>query len=129
MNASTRNPITTLTRANHSPDLGSFDNQLGNSASRKNGNARPLENEAIPSSGRSLPPVTEAASNVPINGPTHANEASANVSPISSVPRNPPCPDALFSRVRTPDGIVISNAPNKLRPKTKNTSAINPFTQ
>ena len=63
-----------------------------------------------------------------MNGPTHANEASANVKPISSVPTNPPCPDAAFSFVNTPDGIVISNAPSKLSPNTKKISAMNPFT-
>ena len=36
------------------------------------------------------PPVTEAASSVPTNGPTQANEDSENVSPISSVPAKPP---------------------------------------
>ena len=128
MNASTRNPITTFTRASHSPDLGSFCSQFGNRASKKNGNAKPLANTAMPSIGRSLPPVTDAASSVPINGPTHANDASANVSPIRRAPANPPCPDAAFRRVSIPDGIVISNAPSRLRPKVKNTSAINPFT-
>ena len=50
-------------------------------------------------------------------------------SPISSVPAKPPPPEAAFSFVRTDDGIVISNAPSRLSPKTKKTSAINPFTQ
>src|SRR5690242_21151817 len=42
---------------------------------RKNGSARPVENVAMPTMGRSAPPVTEAASSVPMNGPMQANEA------------------------------------------------------
>ena len=64
-----------------------------------------------------------------MKGPTQANDASAKVRPISSVPMNPPWPDAAFSFVSTPDGIVISNAPSRLKPNTKKTSAMKPFTQ
>jgi len=42
-----------------------------------------------------------------MNGPTQANEASANVNPISSVPMNPPPPEAALSFVKIEDGIVI----------------------
>ena len=31
-----------------------------------------------------------------MNGPTQAKDASAKVRPISSVPMNPPCPDACI---------------------------------
>ena len=50
----------------------------------------------MPISGRVPPPCTDAASSVPTNGPTQANEASENVRPMSSVPRKPPCREALF---------------------------------
>ena len=54
----------------------------------------------MPISGRVPPPETDAASSVPTNGPTQANEASENVSPISSVPAKPPFSDDWFRRVR-----------------------------
>ena len=52
-----------------------------------------MANATIPTSGRAPPPPTEAASSVPTNGPTQANDASENVSPISSVPAKPPLPE------------------------------------
>ena len=68
-------------------------------------------------------------SNGPTIGPMQANEVSENVNPINNVAKWPlPC-DALFSFVNRPDGSVNSNAPSRLNPKTKNTRAINPFTQ
>ena len=78
------------------PLLGSRFRYDGNSASRKNGSARPVANATMPSSGRAPPLPTEAASSVPMNGPTQANEASANVRPISSVPAMPPFCDAAI---------------------------------
>src|ERR1039457_5340188 len=82
----------------------------------------------MPASGRTPPPPTEAASSVPTKGPTHANEASENVSPISSVPAKPPFSEDRFKRVRMEDGMVISNAPSRLNPKAMNSAAINPLT-
>ena len=87
-------PITTFTRASHPPLRGNRFRYEGNSASRKNGSARPVANTTMPTAGRMrLPSVTDAASSVPTNGPTQANDESAKVSPISSVPANPPAPD------------------------------------
>ena len=83
----------------------------------------------MPSSGRVPPLPTDAASSVPTNGPTQANEVSENVSPISSVPAIPPCCVPRSSLVSTDDGMVISKAPSRLRPKARNTSAMKPFTQ
>ena len=75
----------------------------------------------MPISGRVPPPDTEAASSVPTNGPTQAKEASENVRPISSVPSEAALVATTRSRrVRIADGIVISNAPSRLRPKTMN---------
>ena len=48
--------------------------------------------------------------------------------PISSVPANPPLPEAWFSRVNTDDGMVISNAPSRLSEKTTNSAAMKPLT-
>ena len=86
MAAMTAKPITTFTRASHSPERGNFFSHAGKSASRKNGKERPVAKVAIPITGRSFPPVTDAASRVPMNGPTHAKDARANVRPISSAP-------------------------------------------
>ena len=82
----------------------------------------------MPSSGRTPPPCTEAASNEPTNGPTQANEVREKVSPMSSVPSTPPFCEARSRLVRMPDGMVISKAPSRLSPKTKNTSAMKPLT-
>ena len=82
----------------------------------------------MPSSGRIPPLPTDAASSVPMNGPTQANEESANVSPISSVPAMPPFCEAAVSLVSTDDGMVISNAPSRLSPNARKTSAMKPFT-
>src|ERR1043166_8210297 len=92
------------------------------------GRARPVANVTIPINGRVAPPVTDAARSVPTNGPTHAKDTSEKVSPMSRVPTNPPLLDDSLRRVRTEEGIVISNAPSKLRPKTMNRVEINPFT-
>ncbi len=51
----------------------------------------------MPSNGRSEPPEIEPASSAPMNGPTQANDASANVRPISSVPISPPFSDDWLS--------------------------------
>jgi len=88
-----------------------------------------VANTTIPATGRARPALTDAASNVPTNGPTQANDESANVSPISSVPAKPPVPDDRFSLVSTEDGMVISNAPSRLSPKAMNRAEMKPFTQ
>ena len=59
-----------------------------------------------------------------MNGPTHANEARQNVSPMSSVPAEPPRFDSAFSFVNRLLGSVISKAPNRLNPNTRKTKAI-----
>ena len=118
-------PITTLTRAIQPPLRGRRFRYEGKSASRKNGRARPVANVTMPTSGRVPPPETDAASSVPTNGPTQAKEASENVSPMSSVPAKPPFSDDLLRRVRIDDGIVISNAPSRLRPKAMNSTEMN----
>ena len=123
------NPMTTFTRASQPPLLGRRFRYDGNSASRKNGSASPVANVTIPATGRAMPPPTEAASSVPTNGPTQANDASENVSPMSRVPANPPFSDDWFSRVRMDDGMVISNAPSRLKPKAMNNAAMKPLTQ
>ena len=86
-------PITTFTRASHPPLRGMRFRYDGKSASRKNGSASPVAKTTMPTSGRGRPPPTDAASSVPTKGPTQANDESANVSPISSVPAKPPCSD------------------------------------
>ena len=58
----------------------------------------------MPSRGRTPPLCTDAASSVPTNGPTQANEVSENVSPMSSVPSTPPFCEARSRLVRIPDG-------------------------
>ena len=63
-----------------------------------------------------------------MNGPTQANEVKENVSPINSVPTDPPRCDAWSILVKSEEGNVISNAPIRLTPKTMKTSAIKPFT-
>ncbi len=83
----------------------------------------------MPASGCHPPPLTDAASSVPTSGPTHANEVSENVNPISSAPAMPPRPEARSMRVNSEEGRVISKAPNRLSPKARNTSAMKPFTQ
>ena len=64
-----------------------------------------------------------------MKGPTQANDASANVRPISRVPATPPPPEAALSFVSRPEGMVISKAPSRLKPKMKKMTAMNPFTQ
>ena len=121
-------PITTLTRAIQPPLRGSFFRYDGKSASRKNGSARPVAKVTMPNSGRVPPPDTEAASSVPTKGPTQAKEASENVRPISSVPAKPPLSDDWFRRVRIDEGMVISNAPSRLKPKAMNSAEMKPLT-
>ena len=82
----------------------------------------------MPAVGRAMLPPTEAASRVPTKGPTQANDARENVSPITRVPTKPPLLEDRFKRVRTEDGTVISKAPSRLNPKAMNSAAINPFT-
>ena len=65
---------------------------------------------------------------MPTNGPTQANDASENVSPISSAPAQPPFSEDRFNRVRMGEGMVISNAPNRLSPNARNNAAMNPLT-
>src|SRR3954449_6143261 len=67
-------PITTLTRAIQPPLRGSFFRYEGKSARKKNGSERPVAKVAIPIRGRVPPLETDAASSVPTNGPTQANE-------------------------------------------------------
>ena len=69
-------------------------------------------------------PIPRAS--VPTNGPTQAKDVSENVSPISSVPSDPPRCDAWSIFVSSEDGRVISNAPSRLRPKTTKTSGDKP---
>ena len=45
----------------------------------------------MPSSGREPAALHRRGQQGPTNGPTQANEVSENVSPMSSVPRMPPC--------------------------------------
>jgi len=47
---------------------------------------------------------------------------------MSSVPSTPPPCEASVRRVSTPEGIVISKAPSRLRPKARNTRATKAFT-
>ena len=82
--------MTTLTRAIQPPLRGMRFRYEGNTASRKNGRARPVAKLTMPINGRVLPPDTEAASKVPTKGPTQAKEASENVSPMSRLPMKPP---------------------------------------
>jgi hypothetical protein len=82
----------------------------------------------MPISGRVPPFPTEAASRVPTNGPTHANEASEKVRPIRSVPPKPPFSVERLSRVRMDEGMVISKAPSRLRPNVMNSAEIKPLT-
>ncbi len=87
-----------------------------------------MANVTIPSRGRDPPPPTDAASSVPTNGPTQANDASENVSPMRSVPAKPPLSDDAFSLVRIDEGMVISKAPSRLIPKAMNSAAMKPLT-
>src|SRR5690242_15847115 len=93
--ASSTKPITTFTRASHPPLLGSIFRYEGNAASKKNGEASPVANAAIPTTGCDPCACTDDASSGPTKGPTHANDVSENVSPMSSVPKYPPRRDAL----------------------------------
>ena len=122
-------PMTTFTRGSQLPLLGSRFMYAGNNAKRKKGSAKPAANVSMPASGRTPPAPAEAASKVPTNGPTQANEARENVSPMSSAPANPPCSEDWFKRVRIADGMAISNAPSRLNPKAMNNAAIKPLTQ
>src|SRR4051794_11996367 len=122
------NPITTFTRAIHPPLRGIFFRYDGKSARKKYGSDSPVAKVAIPIRGRVPPLDTEAASSVPTNGPTQANDANENVRPMSSVPTKPPLSDDAFSFVSTDEGIVISNAPSKLNPNAMNSAEMKPFT-
>ena len=82
--------MTTLTRAIQPPLRGIRFRYDGNTASRKNGSARPVAKATMPNNGRVLPPETEPASKVPTNGPTQAKEDSEKVNPMSRLPRKPP---------------------------------------
>ena len=87
-------PITTFTRASQPPLRGIFFRYCGKQRQQEKRQCQvPLAKTTMPSSGRAPPPCTDAASSVPMNGPTQANDASAKVRPISSVPSVPPCSD------------------------------------
>src|SRR5258706_10288065 len=101
--ARSTNPITIFTRASHPPLFGSFFRYDGNAAKKKNGDASPVAKLTIPSTGCGPLVWTEAASRLPTNGPTQANDVSENVSPISSVPKYPPRLQALSRLVRKLD--------------------------
>src|ERR1017187_6673055 len=89
----------------------------------------PVEKATMPNVGRARLTVTDAASSVPTNGPTHAKDERANVRPINRVPAKPPLPEDWFSRVRIADGIAISKAPSRLSPKAMNRTVMKPLTQ
>src|SRR5437870_5820037 len=116
--ASSTKPITVFTRASHPPLFGSFFKYDGNAAKKKNGDASPVAKLTIPSTGCAPFDCTDAASKLPTNGPTQANDVSENVSPISSVPKYPPRREALSRLVNKLDGSVISNAPSRLSANT-----------
>src|SRR5213078_4699864 len=119
---------TIFTRASHPPLLGSFFKYDGNAARKKNGEARPVANAAMPITGCAPWAWTDDASSGPTNGPTQANDVSEKVSPMSSVPKYPPRREAPSSLVSMAEGRVISNAPSKLNAKIPNTPAMNAFT-
>jgi len=78
--------MTTFTRAIQPPLRGMRFRYDGNTASRKNGSARPVAKLTMPINGRVLPPETDAASKVPTKGPTQEKDASENVSPMRRLP-------------------------------------------
>ena len=82
----------------------------------------------MPSTGCKPLDCTDATSKLPMKGPIQANDVSANVRPISSVPRYPPRREAESSLVSMLDGSVISKAPSKLSANAPKTSVMNPFT-
>ena len=83
-------PITTLTRAIQPPLRGMRFRYDGNTASRKNGRARPVAKADHADQRPRLAAGYRAASKVPTKGPTQAKEASENVSPMSRLPTKPP---------------------------------------
>src|ERR1017187_4062069 len=70
-------PMTTFTRAIQPPLRGMRCRYDGNTASRKNGSARPGANVTMPTNGRILPPDTDAPSRGPPEGPQDRRRGEA----------------------------------------------------
>ena len=127
--ATSKKPIATLTEFIHPPARGSWAIHCGTSARTKNGKANTAEKASMPTSGRCQSPCEAETSIVPTNGDVHVNDVSVNVSPISRAPITPlPSPSCVrvmrSSFVKTPVGMFISYAPNRLNAKKRNMPVI-----
>ncbi len=106
--ASSRKPITTLIDTIQPPAFGSDESSPGKSARKKNGSANAAEYPSMPTSGHIQSPCAVETRSAPTSGTVHVNEVSVNVTPIRSVPMNPPDPDIFESGVNTELGMTIS---------------------
>ena len=117
-----------LVLASQLPLLGIRARYAGNRAKKKNGRARPIENINMPKIGQLRSPWIEPAKSAPMNGPVQAKDASANTSPMTSVPSKPPRLETLLRDVRVLLGMVISKTPSRLNPNATKTAVISRLT-
>ena len=78
--ASSRNPITTFTRASHGPERGNWLTSCGAGASTTNGSAKVAEYASSPAIGRCQSPCAATTSSVPRNAAVQVSEVRVNVS-------------------------------------------------
>src|SRR5687768_192480 len=88
--ASSRKPMKALTVTSQEPDFGILARYEGNSASRKNGEAKAVLKASMPTIGQTRSPCVAEASNPPTKPNVQVKEVSVKVSPIKSGPTNPP---------------------------------------
>src|SRR4051812_41634248 len=107
-----------------SPLLGSFLIRLGNTASRKNGEAKATANATAPAASSRVLKLPDAVSpvNPPRNGATQVKLTTVNEAAMNTVPAYPPWAARLSSRVASELGNVISNRPNRLRARATNSA-------
>src|SRR5664280_130503 len=120
LNASIRNPRTTLIELSHPPDLGNLVNKAGKRANSVNGRANASPNANIPTVGLSTSPLAASTSNPPTIGPVQENDTITVVNAMKNAASKPPLStfeSALFAHLL---GSTISNAPkNETANKTK----------
>ena len=89
---------------------------------RRTASARPVAKLTMPISGRVLPPGTEAASSVPTNGSDAGEGRERERQPHEQRAGEAALVGRLFSAGEEAEGMVISKAPSRLRPKAMKSS-------
>lgn len=119
--ASSINPKETFKVFNHPPDFAILFNKPGKKAKNAKGKAMAIENPKKPITGPTLSFCWLTSINkLPIKGAVHEKETSTNVNAIKKIPEKlfkPALESTLFVQAA---GNVISKAPRKEMPKTRN---------